>query len=134
MRRIEFNGEVYAIIISNSYCKEGVEFFTPDSYSQQLAYMNHPKGHEVQPHIHNEIAREVFYTQETLVIRKGKVKVDFYNNEKEYLASEVIESGDVILLVSGGHGFKMLEPTQMIEIKQGPYAGENDKVRFNANK
>jgi mannose-6-phosphate isomerase-like protein (cupin superfamily) len=93
--------------------------------------MCHPEGKVIQPHVHNLIMREVKYTQEVLVIRKGKVRVDFYADNQEYLESTILKTGDIILLASGGHGFEMLEETEMIEIKQGPYAGENDKIRFN---
>jgi len=121
-----------AIVIPSSYNKQGIEFFTPDDFSQQLAYMHHPKGKLIQPHVHNLIMREVHFTQEVLVIRKGRVRVDFFSTAQEYLESCVLETGDVILLASGGHGFEMLEETEMIEIKQGPFAGDKDKTRFDA--
>lgn len=119
-----------AIVVRASYDKPGITFVTPDDYSQQLAYMHHPKGHVILPHIHNIVKREILYTKEALIIRKGKVRCDFYSNDKEYLKSTIIETGDVLLLVEGGHGFECLEETEMLEVKQGPYAGENDKVRF----
>lgn len=123
-----------AIIIRSEYHSKDIEFFTPDDFSQQLAYMNRPKGYDIEPHIHNSVPRRVEYTQEVLLIRKGKVRVDLYSNGREYLESRILNSGDVILLASGGHGFTMLEPTEIIEIKQGPYAGEKDKTRFKPKK
>jgi hypothetical protein len=122
--------KILAIIIRHNYTAQGINFFTPDDFSQQLAYMNHPKGKIIQPHVHNIVKREVLYTKEVLLIKKGKIKTDFYTDEQEYVCSRVLESGDIILLASGGHGFEMLEDTEMYEIKQGPYAGENDKMRF----
>ena len=125
------NGEeLVAIIIRRSFEKDGIEFFTPDNLSQQLGYMKHGEGHIIEPHVHNPVPREVHYTNEVLFMRSGKVRVDFYRNDKSYLESRVLVAGDVILLSSGGHGFAMLEPTEMIEVKQGPYAGEEDKTRF----
>lgn len=121
---------VLAIVVRNSFDKEGITFVTPDEYSQQLAYMHHPEGHVILPHIHNVVKREILYTKETLIIKKGKIRCDFYSDDKEYLKSITIETGDVLLLVSGGHGFECLEETIMLEIKQGPYAGEDDKIRF----
>ena len=64
------------------------------------------------------------------MIRKGKVKVNFYNMDQECIDDTILTDGDVILLCAGGHGFDILEETEMIEIKQGPYVGENDKTRF----
>jgi hypothetical protein len=92
--------------------------------------MNHPKGKIIQPHVHNIVKREVLYTKEVLFIKKGKVKTDIYSDEREYICSRILETGDIILLAAGGHGFEILEDTEMFEIKQGPYAGESDKTRF----
>lgn len=122
--------ETLAIIIEHDFNKEGVHFCTPDSYSQQLAYMHHPKGKIIEPHVHNLVNREVHYTQEVLFIKAGQLRVDFYTSEKEYLQSYILESGDVIILAAGGHGFEALEELEMFEVKQGPYAGDQDKVRF----
>jgi mannose-6-phosphate isomerase-like protein (cupin superfamily) len=130
MKTIKHNNTIYAIIIPSEYKKDGIEFFTPDDYSQQLAYMKHSEGHIIQPHIHNEVPREVFYTQETLLIRKGRLLVNFYDENQNFLFDYELSTGDVILLVSGGQGFRMIEDTEIIEIKQGPYVGEQDKIRF----
>ena len=127
-------GETLAIIIQADFTKEGIEFFTPDDYSQQLAYMKHPKGKIIDPHVHNIVKRQVHLTQEVLVIKTGKLRVDFYTDQKEYLESCLLEAGDVILLASGGHGFEVIEDLEMYEIKQGPYAGDNDKTRFEYKK
>ena len=130
IEKIEFKGKTLAIIIRNNYSKDGVEFFTPNDFSQQLAYMKHPKGKRIDAHTHNVVPREVSYTKEVLVIRKGKLRVDFYEDDQTYIESHIIEQGDIILLAFGGHGFACLEEVEMIEIKQGPYLGEQDKVRF----
>ena len=121
---------IIAIIIKNDYSCEGVDFITPGDYSQQVAYMHHPTGKVIDAHLHNLVHRNVVMTQEVLFIKKGKLRVDFYDNYEDYLESTVLESGDVILLVSGGHGFTVLEEVEMIEVKQGPYSGDKDKVRF----
>lgn len=130
IKQIKNNDQIIAMIIKSDYDKPGISFITPDDYSQQLAYMHHSKGHVILPHVHNEVKREVLYTREVLVIKKGKLRCDFYTDDQQYICSEVIETGDVMLLVSGGHGFECMEETEMFEIKQGPYAGENDKTRF----
>lgn len=121
---------VLAIIIRSEYREEGIHFLTPGEYSQQLAYMNHPAGKKIAAHVHNEVHRSIHITQEVLVIKKGRLRVDFYDEKQKYLESRILAAGDIILLVSGGHGFEVLEEVEMVEIKQGPYAGDNDKVRF----
>jgi len=130
IERITHGDAELAVIIRRSFHNDGIEFLTPNSYSQQLGYMNRPAGYVIQPHVHNPVPREVQYTEEVLFIRSGRVRVDFYSESQEYLQSTVLEAADVILLARGGHGFEMLEPTEMIEVKQGPYAGEGDKTRF----
>jgi mannose-6-phosphate isomerase-like protein (cupin superfamily) len=130
IEQITYQNQLLALIVSRKFDKPGIHFFTPNELSQQLAYMKHPVGKVIQPHVHNPVLREVQYTQEVLFIRKGKLRVDFYNNEQKYLESRILEDGDVILLVTGGHGFEVLEEIEMIEVKQGPYVGEQDKTRF----
>jgi mannose-6-phosphate isomerase-like protein (cupin superfamily) len=127
---IQHDGLELAFIIRRSFRKDGIEFVTPGTYSQQLGYMNRPTGYIIPPHVHNPVARQVEFTKEVLFIRSGRVRVDFYSDAQTYLESTVLEVGDVILLARGGHGFEMLEPTEMIEVKQGPYAGDADKTRF----
>lgn len=133
IEKIIHQQEILAIIIRANYHKEGISFFTPNDFSQQLGYMNRSKGYVIEPHVHKLVERKVTLTQEVLYIKSGKVRVDFYDDDRNYLESKIVETGDVILLASGGHGFEMLENSEMIEIKQGPYCGDEDKVRFEHN-
>ncbi|MBF0137264.1 MAG: hypothetical protein H7833_12945 [Magnetococcus sp. DMHC-1] len=121
---------LYGIIVRHDYDKAGVSFFTPDDFSQQLAFMKHPAGKVIKPHFHNGHLRKVYYTQEVLFIRKGRLRVDFFDKEQQYFKSYILGAGDVLLLTDGGHGFQALDPLEMIEVKQGPYAGDFDKVVF----
>lgn len=127
---IKHKNQLLALIISHRFSETGIHFFTPNDLSQQLAYMRHPAGKIIHPHVHNPVLREVHYTQEVLFIKKGKLRVDFYDRDKNYLESRVLEQEDVILLATGGHGFEVLEEVEIIEVKQGPYAGDHDKTRF----
>jgi hypothetical protein len=130
IQKILKDNNILAIILRSNYHSEGIEFFTPDDFSQQLGYMNRPEGYEILPHVHNKVKRSVEYTNEVLLIKSGQVRVDFYDNNKNYFQSEILYKGDVILLVKGGHGFKMMKKTEIIEIKQGPYVNDFDKTRF----
>jgi mannose-6-phosphate isomerase-like protein (cupin superfamily) len=123
--------DLYALIVSRQFDKPGIHFFTPNESPQQLGYMHHASGKVIEPHTHNSVTRCIDHTQEVLFIKKGKVRVDFYDTQQKYLESCTLETGDVILLANGGHGFEMLEETEMIEVKQGPYVGEIDRTRFN---
>ena len=130
VEKIIHKNKILAIILRAKYKSKGIKFFTPNNFSQQLGYMNRPKGYEILPHLHNKVKRNVEYTNETLLIKSGKVRVDFYDGNKNYFKSAILKKGDVVLLVCGGHGFEMLEKSEMIEIKQGPYLDDNDKTRF----
>ena len=127
---ITHSGVQLAVVVKSSYVVSGIKFFTPGDFSQQLGYMNRPEGYVILPHVHNPVPREVQYTKEVLFIKSGRVRVDFYSDDQTYLESRILETGDVILLAYGGHGFEMLEPTEIFEVKQGPYAGDMDKTRF----
>jgi hypothetical protein len=129
---VKLEKKLLAIIIKANYNSKGIEFFTPDDFSQQLGYMQREKDYVINPHLHNSVKREVSYTKEVLFIKSGKVRVDFYDEEKIYFESRILNQGDVILLAFGGHGFKMIESSEIIEVKQGPYSGNIDKSLFNS--
>jgi hypothetical protein len=130
IERITYKERLLALILRADFHAEGIQFFTPDEFSQQLGYMSRPKGYVIPPHVHNPVTREVQFTKEVLIIRFGKVRVDFYDDDRNYLESRILNQGDIVLLAYGGHGFEMLENSEIVEVKQGPYAGEEDKTRF----
>ncbi len=130
IEKVIFRDQLLAIILSVRFSESGIHFFTPGDFSQQLAYMKRAEGYRIDPHVHNAVLRHVELTQEVLFIKSGKVRVDFYDQDRVYLKSRVLNAGDVILLAHGGHGFTMLEESEIIEVKQGPYAGDKDKIRF----
>jgi len=123
-------GMQLALVVKSTYVSKNIDFLTPDSSGQQVAYMNRPKGEVIQAHIHEPITRSLIGTQEVLYIRKGRIRVDFYENDRKYVSSMILEAGDLMLLSTGGHGFEILEDIDMIEIKQGPFAEGRDKTRF----
>jgi hypothetical protein len=129
-----FSGQqLLALILRSEFESEGIEFFTPSHFSQQLGYMNRPKGFTITPHMHNVVNRDVELTQEVLFIKSGSVKMDIFDLNKILIKTCVLNKGDVVLLASGGHGFTMLEKSEIIEVKTGPHLGEKDKTRFNEN-
>lgn len=130
IENISSEERLFAIIIPHDFAAPGVNFITPHNLSQQVAFIQHGSGKLIEPHVHNPVVREVVYTQEVLLIKKGILKVKFYNDDQQLFTSRVLVAGDVILLVSGGHGFEVLEDVEMIEVKQGPYFGDTDKSRF----
>lgn len=130
VEKVIYNNQLISLIIRNSFYKEGLEFFTDELSPQQLGYMNRDAGYEIPPHIHNKLIRSIDSTQEVLFIKSGKVRIDYYNENKIFLESKIVNKGDIILLASGGHGFYMVEKSEIVEVKQGPYCGDSDKTRF----
>jgi mannose-6-phosphate isomerase-like protein (cupin superfamily) len=127
---IHHQGQLLAVVVRAGFHAPGVTFVTSNELSQQLAYMSHPAGKRITPHKHRPVPREVLYTQEVLLIRRGRLRVDLFDDEARYLESRILGPGDTIVLVGGGHGFEVLEALEMLEVKQGPYVGEADKLRF----
>jgi mannose-6-phosphate isomerase-like protein (cupin superfamily) len=118
------------ILRSTFYRQSGIEFFTKDDATQQVGYMRHAKGHIIQAHKHLEYQRNISDTNEVLLIKEGEVKVNLYTSDEKFVCERILKKGDLILLISGGHSFEFLETSEVIEIKQGPYAGNKDKIRF----
>jgi len=128
--RIEHKGDLLAIIIKGDYVPEKTEFITPETFKQQVGFVVYDKDNEIQPHIHREMPRSLKGTSEVLILKKGHVRVDFYSQKKQYTESRELVPGDVLILVSGGHGFHFHEHSVFLEIKQGPYIGPQEKERF----
>lgn len=124
------NDQLLALLIRQQPYEPGVHFVTPPQFGQQLAFLCHPAGTVIDAHVHTPVVRVVEGTQEVLVIQRGKLRVDFYDADRQYLFSHVLHAGDVALLTGGGHGFEVLEDVEIIEVKQGPFRGEIDKIRF----
>lgn len=122
----EFESHVLAIVVRRVEKSDSIEFFTPPEFSQQLGLMRRPAGYIVPMHFHNEVERTIHRTQEVLIVRKGTCKIDI--SFKAFKTSFELFEGDTVLLSEGKHRILFLEDTELIEIKQGPYLGENDKT------
>lgn len=130
VNKIVFNGVELGSIVRSTYHSSGIGFFSDENDGLQLGYMNRPDHYIIAPHTHNKIKREVYFTEEILFIRSGMVRVDFYDENQQYIESHIARGGDIVILKGGGHGFKILERADIFEVKQGPYLGLQDKVRF----
>ena len=131
IEKILHNKKLFALIVRRKFRKKsGVNFFTPKDTTQQFGFMKHKKNHIVKPHKHNKRLTRILRTTEVILLLKGTLRVDFYNDKCKYLFSKIINEKDIIMLVHGGHGFKTLKDVEMIEVKQGPYSLASDKVKF----
>lgn len=130
IEHITWQDERIAIICRTEYSPSATEFLTPLDYKQQLGFIVYPAGGVIQAHTHKPLERHIVGTSEVLGVRSGRLEVDFYNSKRDLIATRVLEKGDLVLLISGGHGFRMLEDTVLLEVKQGPYTGIDEKERF----
>ena len=132
IEKILYKNKLFALIVRGKFRKKkGINFFTPKNSTQQFGYMKHNKNHIIEPHKHNKRLTRILNTTEVILLLKGILRVDFYDNKKKYLFSKIIKEKDIIMLVHGGHGFKVLQNVEMIEVKQGPYSLSGDKTKFN---
>jgi len=131
IEEIKYKKKLFALIVSGKYRnKKGITFFTSDQATQQFGYMKHEKGHIINPHTHKKRLTKILNTTEVILLLKGILRVDFYSQQKKYLFSKILKEKSIILLVHGGHGFKVIKDVEMIEVKQGPFNAANDKIKF----
>lgn len=130
VERINWNGLPLCYLIRNDRFPDKTTFFTPPEFKQQVGYVVYPAGGVIKRHVHRSIPRCLVGTSEVLVVKKGHCLIDIYNDDHELVATRDLFPGDVMLMVGGGHGFRMIEDTVLLEIKQGPYTGEEEKEHF----
>jgi hypothetical protein len=131
IEKITHKKKLFALIVRSKFRKKkGINFFTENNATQQFGYMKHKKDYVIKPHKHNQRLTKILTTTEVIILFKGILRVDFYDNKKKYLFSKKIFRNDIVMLANGGHGFKVLEDVEMLEIKQGPYRLSKDKVKF----
>lgn len=130
VEEIKIGDILCAIVLRKEFHDPGANFFTPDEFSQQLGMLIHDKGKRVERHRHKLIKREIFRTQEVLVLIEGKIRVDLFTDEAKKIKTLDLNAGDTILLASGGHSVEILEPSKIVEVKQGPYSGLDEKEFF----
>lgn len=127
---ISDNDQVLCILISNNLMPDHTTFLTPPEYKQQVGFVVYPAGGEIPRHTHTALERHLTGTSEVLVVKSGRCLIDIYNDAHQLVATRELNSGDIMLMVGGGHGFRMLEDTVFLEVKQGPYTGLDEKEKF----
>ena len=130
VEHILFEGKPLAYIVRSEIAPKKTTFLTPSNFKQQVGFVVYPKGGEIQRHVHRPLERHLIGTSEVIVVRQGRCEIDIFNNQRQLVATKELREGDILLMVDGGHGFRMLEDTVFLEIKQGPYTGLDDKERF----
>ena len=130
VEHVSAGNRLLALIVRNRFSPERTTFLTSDDLPQQLGFVVYPAGGEVPRHLHRPIERRIVGTSEVIVVRSGRCLLDIYDDNQQLVATRELETGDVMVMVSGGHGFRMLEPTVLLEVKQGPYTGVDEKERF----
>lgn len=130
MEHISCNGKPLAYIIRAETNPDKTTFLTPPEFRFQVGFVVYPAGGKIARHVHRPLERRIVGTSELLVVKEGRCLMDVYNDGRELVATRELRAGDVMLMVGGGHGFRMLEDTVILEVKQGPYTGLDEKERF----
>lgn len=130
IEHITWEGKPLCYLIRAQFAPDKTTFLTPPEFKQQVGFVVYRKGGEIPRHIHRQLERRIVGTSEALIVRKGSCEIDIYNDDLEIVATRVLNEGDIMLMVGGGHGFRMLEDTILLEVKQGPYPGLDEKERF----
>lgn len=130
MEEIIHNGKVLGYIIHGDVMPEKTFFPTGPELELQVGFVVYPAGGEVAPHRHLPVIRNITRTCEVVLVKRGRCELDLYGSERQVVATRELCTDDVVILVSGGHGFRMLEDTILLEVKQGPYFGADEKERL----
>ena len=130
VEHITSNGRSLAYIIRGEINPLKTTFLTPPDLKQQVGFVVYPAGGEVKRHVHRALERHLVGTSEVIIVRRGRCEMDVYNDERELVAIREIRAGDIMLMTGGGHGFRMHEDTVLLEVKQGPYTGVDEKELF----
>ena len=130
VEQIAHNGKTLAYIIRAEVSPDKTTFLTPSDLKQQIGFIVYPAGGNIQRHVHRPLERHLIGTSEVIIVRRGRCEIDIYSDERDFVASRELRPGDIMLMVAGGHGFRMLEDTVLLEVKQGPYTGVDEKERF----
>ena len=130
IEHVRAGDQLIAIIVSSSHNPNATEFITSPELNLQFGFVKYPAGGRIQPHSHLPIERHTVGTNEILLVRSGRVLVTLHDDRRQVVAERTLEEGELLLMVSGGHGFEMLEDTIIMEVKQGPYMGVEEKERF----
>jgi hypothetical protein len=130
IEQITWNGALLALIIRAEFQPDQTTFLTPPALKQQVGFIVYPQNGVIARHVHLPLRRELVGTSEVLVVRQGRCEIDIYDDNRQFVATRGLSAGDIMLMVGGGHGFRMLEDTVFLEIKQGPYTGLEEKERF----
>lgn len=121
---VKDKNQTIAIIVRKNIKIKGVRFFTPANYPFQIGFHHRPKDVILKPHRHPAHNYFIRSSQEVLYVLEGKIKVFLYNNKGKTAGNRILNGGDSVLFVSGGHGIKFLKKSKVFEVKQGPYPGD----------
>jgi len=130
VEQIIWKDKPLAYIIRAEVVPDKTTFLTPSELNLQVGFVVYPAGGEVARHLHRPLERHIVGTSEVLVVKEGRCHMDIYDDDRRLVATRELRKGDIMLMVGGGHGFRMLEDTVLLEVKQGPYTGLDEKERF----
>jgi hypothetical protein len=130
METISSGGKILAYIIAAELTPDSTTFLTPPELNIQVGFVVCPAGEDIRRHVHRPLERHTVGTSEVLLVKHGRCEVEIFDEDRRPVACRTLRTGDLLLAIAGGHGFRMAEDTVLLEIKQGPYIGVDEKERF----
>lgn len=127
---ITHNGKVLCLIVRSELRAKTV-FHTSNDINLQVGHIVYRAGGEVQRHRHPPITRTVVGHAEVVIVESGRAHFDVYSEEDgQLLCTREVGPRDIVVVMAGGHGYRMIEDTVLIEVKQGPFSGVPEKILF----
>ena len=127
---VRSGSDVLCYIVRSADFPAETAFATPCDAQLQVGQVVHLCGHQIARHEHRPQERHSTGTAEFLLVQRGRCAMEVYDHQRRLVATRELGVGDISILLGGGHGFRMLEDTVMLEVKQGPYPGPDEKERF----
>ena len=124
------SGNIVAIVFDINNYKDEKSFLTDSEDEIQLGIFNLEKNNEIARHYHPKQIRKIEKTTEVIILISGQIEVSLFDLKNELIENIKLDEGKIIIFIQGGHSLKILEDSKFIEVKQGPYDLEIDKIIF----
>ena len=111
-----------------SIMPKGSVSHTDGKQSLELLTLKYPRGSYLKAHIHLPRKKTNRHLQECFIVRKGRVRMDLYGPDKKFFKHIYLKTGQLFIALAGGHGFRIMEDTEIIELKNGPFIDDKNYI------
>jgi hypothetical protein len=105
------------------------DFWNLDNSALELGLMHRGPSNPVDLHRHSmRLSPRSFRTHEVLIQLDGKMVISIFTDEGRFVREIESFGKSITLFIQGAHKIDFPVLTNIIEIKNGPFQGEKDKV------